>query len=55
MRVNGEHRFRFAFAGRFRAPLALLTLARKIASITLALWKKGESYDDKKLKMKHAV
>ena len=25
--------------------LALLTLARKIASITLALWKKGESFD----------
>jgi transposase len=42
-------------ASGIRAPLALLTLARKIASITLALWKKGESYDDKKLKMKHAV
>lgn len=37
------------------ASLAILTLARKIASITLALWKKGESYDEKKLKLMHAV
>lgn len=36
-------------------PLALLTLARKIASITLSLWKKGERYDYRKLKIKHAV
>ena len=35
--------------------LALLTLARKIASITLALWKRGERYDQKKLKMLHAA
>lgn len=35
--------------------MALLTLARKIASITLALWKKGERYDEKKLKFMHAV
>jgi transposase len=35
--------------------LALLTLARKIASITLVLWKKGELYDEKKLKFMHAV
>jgi transposase len=38
-----------------REPLALLTLARKIASITLSLWKKGERYDYKKLKIKHAA
>ena len=37
------------------AALARLTLAREIASITLALWKKGEHYDDKKLKMMHAA
>jgi len=37
------------------ASLALLTLARKIASITLALWKKGERYDQKKLKILHAA
>ena len=35
--------------------LARLTLARKIASITLALWRKGERYDDRKVKMKHAA
>jgi transposase len=35
--------------------LALLTLARKIASITLVLWKKGERYDQKKLKILHAA
>jgi transposase len=35
--------------------LAILTLARKIASITLALWKKGERYDEKKLNFLHAV
>jgi len=41
--------FRKAFDQRVAngtAPnIALLTLARKIASITLALWKKGESFD----------
>jgi transposase len=42
-------------ADGIREPLALLTLARKIASTTLALWKKGERYDEKKLKMKHAA
>jgi Flp pilus assembly protein CpaB len=35
--------------------LVRLTLARKIASITLALWKKGERYDPKKVKMMHAA
>jgi transposase len=35
--------------------LVRLTLARKIASITLVLWKKGERYDQKKLKTKHAA
>jgi transposase len=35
--------------------LARLTLARKIASITLALWKKGERYDKRKVKMMHAA
>jgi transposase len=35
--------------------LALLTLARKIASLALALWKKGERYDEKKLKILHAA
>lgn len=44
MVANGTH-----------ASLVLLTLARKIASITLALWKKGERYDEKKLKYTHAA
>jgi transposase len=35
--------------------LALLTLARKVASIALALWKKGERYDHKRLSIKHAA
>ncbi len=35
--------------------LARVTLARKIASITLAIWKKGERYDPRKLKAKHAA
>jgi len=35
--------------------LVRLTLARKISSITLALWKKGERYDAKKLIFKHAA
>ena len=38
-----------------REPLALLTMARKIASITLTLWKRGERYDPKKLKIMHAA
>jgi transposase len=42
-------------ANGMRAPLALLTLARKISSTTLTLWKKGEPYDEKKLKFMHAV
>ncbi len=35
--------------------LAHLTLARKIAAITLALWKRGERYDEKKLTTAHAA
>ena len=35
--------------------LVRLTLARKIASITLAVWKKGERYDQRKLKTMHAA
>ena len=38
-----------------RPSLALLTLARKIASIVLAVWKRGEVYDSKKMKIMHAV
>ena len=35
--------------------LALLTLARKLAATTLTLWKKGELYDEKKVKIAHAA
>ena len=35
--------------------LVLLTLSRKIASITLAVWKKGERYDENKVKFTHAA
>ena len=35
--------------------LVLLTFARKISSITLAVWKKGERYNNKKLKFKHVA
>jgi transposase len=41
-------------AGREES-LARLTLARKIASLVLALWKKGERYDPNKLKFEHAA
>ena len=32
-------------AGGMQAPLARVTLTRKIAAITLRLWKKGERFD----------
>jgi len=35
--------------------LALLTLARKLASTTLALWRKGERYDEHKMSKSHAA
>ena len=34
--------------------MARLTLARKIAAITLTLWKKGEPFDAEKLKAQAA-
>jgi transposase len=42
-------------AGGKDPSLAMLTLARKIASITLALWKKGERYNEKKVSILHAA
>ncbi len=35
--------------------LAMLTLARKLAATALTLWKKGELYDEKKVKIAHAA
>jgi len=37
-------------AGGMKPELATITLARKISAITLAVWKKGEAFDPKKLK-----
>ena len=50
-----KSRFEAMVAEGMPEPLARLTLARKIASITLAVWKKGERYDHRKLKTKHAA
>jgi len=36
-------------AGGVRAEMARLTIARKLAAVTLAIWKSGEDYDEKKL------
>jgi hypothetical protein len=38
-------------AGGVREKMAKLTLARKLASIVLRLWKKGELWDPAKLTM----
>jgi len=50
-----KSRFEDMIAKGTPASLARLTLARKIASITLAVWKKGERYDHRKLKTMHAA
>ncbi len=46
--------FNAMVANGTRPSIVLLTLARKIACIALAVWKKGELYDSKKLKFMHA-
>lgn len=50
--------FRDYYAGLLakgaRPPMARVTLARKIAAITLILWKKGEEFDSDKLKLQAA-
>jgi transposase len=45
-----KSRFEAMVAKGTKESSAYLTLARKIAAITLALWKRGERYDEKKLK-----
>ena len=42
--------YQTALAKGMKPTMARLTLARKIAAITLTLWKKGESFDAEKLK-----
>ena len=43
-----------ALAKGIKPTMARLTLARKIAAITLTLWKKGENFDAEKLKSQAA-
>jgi transposase len=50
-----KSRFQAMIAAGTPESLARLTLARKIASITLAVWKKGERYDQRKLKTMRAA
>jgi transposase len=55
--ASGEWKSRFdaMVANGTPESLARLTLARKIAAIILALWKRGERYDEKKLTTSHAA
>src|SRR2546422_8644042 len=46
--------YQTALAKGIKPTMARLTLARKIAAITLTLWKKGESFDAEKLKSQAA-
>ena len=46
--------FQAALAKGIKPTMARLTLARKIAAITLTLWKKGENFDAEKLKSQAA-
>jgi len=50
-----KSRFEAMVANGTPESLARVTLARKIAAITLAVWKKGERYDHRKLKTVHAA
>jgi hypothetical protein len=43
-----------SLAKGIKPTMARLTLARKIAAITLTLWKKGENFDAEKLKSQAA-
>jgi hypothetical protein len=46
--------YQTALAKGIKPTMARLTLARKIAAITLTLWKKGENFDAEKLKSQAA-
>jgi transposase len=49
------HEFYEALLGKgLKPPMARLTLARKIAAITLTIWKKGERFDAEHLKRQAA-
>jgi transposase len=46
--------YQAALAKGIKPTMARLTLARKIAAITLTVWKKGENFDPEKLKLQAA-
>jgi len=46
--------YQTSLAKGIKPTMARLTLARKIAAITLTLWKKGENFDAEKLKLQAA-
>src|SRR5262249_17304296 len=46
--------YQASLAKGIKPTMARLTLARKIAAITLTLWKKGEDFDAEKLKLQAA-
>jgi hypothetical protein len=46
--------YQASLAKGIKPTMARLTLARKIAAITLILWKKGEDFDAQKLKLQAA-
>lgn len=50
-----KSRFDAMVANGTEPSLALLTLARKLASTTLVLWRKGERYDEHKMNKSHAA
>ncbi len=49
-----KSRYAKLLARGLRPELARVTMARKLAAITLAVWKKGEAFDVDKL-IKHAA
>ena len=52
--VTFEDFYQRSLAKGIKPTMARLTLARKIAAITLTLWKKGENFDPDKLKSQAA-
>jgi hypothetical protein len=46
--------YQASLAKGIKPTMARLTLARKMAAITLTLWKKGENFDAEKLKSRAA-
>jgi hypothetical protein len=50
----GQDFYQAALANGIKPTVARLTLARKIAAITLTLWKKGEDFDAEKLESQAA-